>query len=57
MEIEYKLFYKLGIDWQWKYFYFNAENDQDARDYAEKYAKDFNLYKFGVERITKERIL
>ncbi|MBP2077115.1 hypothetical protein [Oceanobacillus polygoni] len=55
-EVEYKLFYKPSGT-VWKHFYLNAKNDGEAKIEAKEEMESFNIVRYGVEKITKERIL
>ncbi len=54
--VEYKCFYK-PEGTVWKHFLFEASNDNEAIEIANEEMKRFNVSKFGVEKIVKERIL
>jgi hypothetical protein len=55
--IEYKLFYKMpGID-KWKYFFFDADNDQAALAHAGKWVAENNPTRYGLEKITTTRLV
>lgn len=60
-EVSYKLFYKLDGVKVWKHFYFDAFtgdiNDKFAKEHAENWAKRNNCTNYGLEKITKERLI
>lgn len=55
--VEYKLFYKMpGID-KWKYFMFDADTDFAATLHAGKWVAENKPKRYGLEKITTERLL
>ena len=53
--IEYRCFYK-PEGTVWKSFKYAAKNDSDALEKAKEEMKRFNVQKYGVEKLIKERI-
>jgi hypothetical protein len=54
--VEYKMIYKCSGT-VWKYFFFDAPNDEVARNHAKRKAESYNAVAYKVEKVTKERII
>lgn len=55
-EIQYKMFYKLSGT-VWKHFFFDESNDQEAKEYAARWAERNNIERYSVVKITTEGLV
>lgn len=52
----YRLFYKLE-EGNWRYFFFAAETDEDARSYADRWASKVGTDLYGVKKVVHEVLI
>ena len=54
--VDYKCFYKPEST-VWKHFYFEAKSDQEAIEIVKEKMKQYNVNRYGIDKVIKERIL
>lgn len=54
--IDYKLYYQ-PVGTCRKYFFFNAKNDEEAKQKAVKYCKEVNAELYALHKITAEHLM
>lgn len=52
----YRLFYKLE-EGNWRYFFFVAKTDEEARRYADRWASKVGTVLYGVKKVVKEVLI